>query len=375
MRKLVTTIACIVMMMACCGTIAMADTDLPVECEHDFYEYQEQELTCETDGIVCQRCWACGYEETVITPATGHDFGEWYYEYDWDKPDCEWSGTMVQKCQNEDCWEENHKTIPALGHKYKKKTVKARPFNNGYIETTCSRCGDWNGETTIYAPKRIKLSKANFTYTGNIKKPTVKVYNNCGYLINAKHYTVTYQKGRKNVGKYKVTVTFKNSSDKYRGKMTTSFNINPKGTYITKLTKGNESFTVKWKKGGNQITGYQIRYCEDNDMSWASYKNIKSRSKVSTKISNLWEDQKYYVQIRTYKTVNGKKFFSPWSKKKTIRTKAATSYYDDDDYTGAIYITRTGECYHARACGNGTYYLSTLSEALALGLRPCQKCF
>lgn len=377
MRKLVTTIACIAMMLACCSAIAMADTNASADCEHYFYEHEEQELTCETDGIISYTCWECGYEEIVTIPATDHSFGKWQYETEWDKPECEYSGEMVQKCKNEGCWEQNYKTIPALGHTYKTKTIKARPFNNGYTETTCTRCGDWKNDTTIYAPKRIKLSKANFVCDGKIKKPTVKVFNNRGNIIDPKHYTVTYQKGRIAIGQYKVTVTFKAGSKKYRGKMTTSFNINPKPVSITKLTKGNESFSVKWKKGGKQVTGYQIRYCDGSDMSWANYKNIKSRGKVSTKISNLWEDQKYFVQIRTYKVVNGKKFFSTWSKKKTIRTKTAVSSYDDDDdyYTGGIYITRTGECYHTHACGNGTYYLSSLAEAQARGLRACKKCF
>lgn len=33
------------------------------------------------------------------------------------------------------------------------------------------------------------------------------------------------------------------------------------------------------------------------------------------------EEKKYYVRIRTYKTVSGKKVYSSWSKAKTIKTK------------------------------------------------------
>lgn len=40
-----------------------------------------------------------------------------------------------------------------------------------------------------------------------------------------------------------------------------------------------------------------------------------------------------------------------------------------------VYITRTGECYHKRKCGNGTYYKSTLKHAKSLGLRKCKKCY
>ena len=40
-----------------------------------------------------------------------------------------------------------------------------------------------------------------------------------------------------------------------------------------------------------------------------------------------------------------------------------------------VYVTRTGSKYHTHKCGNGTYYASTLSAALARGLTACKKCF
>ena len=51
--------------------------------------------------------------------------------------------------------------------------------------------------------------------------------------------------------------------------------------------------------------------------------------------------------------------------------------YEGESYSGGgtVYVTRTGECYHTHACGNGNYYEATLAEAEARGLRPCQKCY
>ncbi len=40
-----------------------------------------------------------------------------------------------------------------------------------------------------------------------------------------------------------------------------------------------------------------------------------------------------------------------------------------------VYVTRTGSKYHTHKCGNGTYYASTLSAAIARGLTACAKCF
>lgn len=40
-----------------------------------------------------------------------------------------------------------------------------------------------------------------------------------------------------------------------------------------------------------------------------------------------------------------------------------------------VYVTKTGKRYHYdNHCNGGTYYLSTLSDALARGLTPCNKC-
>lgn len=43
--------------------------------------------------------------------------------------------------------------------------------------------------------------------------------------------------------------------------------------------------------------------------------------------------------------------------------------------TQTVLVTRTGEKYHARKCGNGTYTEATMDQALARGLTPCSKCF
>ena len=40
-----------------------------------------------------------------------------------------------------------------------------------------------------------------------------------------------------------------------------------------------------------------------------------------------------------------------------------------------VYITKTGKRYHYDdSCNGGTYYESTLEEALNRGLTPCEKC-
>ena len=103
--------------------------------------------------------------------------------------------------------------------------------------------------------------------------------------------------------------------------------INPKGTSLSKVTKAEKAATVKWKKQSSKmssprITGYQIQLATNSKFT----KNkktvtVKGYSKTSKKVTGLKGCKKYYVKIRTYKTVNGTKHYWPWSKTKTVTTK------------------------------------------------------
>lgn len=56
-------------------------------------------------------------------------------------------------------------------------------------------------------------------------------------------------------------------------------------------------------------------------------------------------------------------------------TVNAKSQSISTDSNAQVLITRTGECYHRRKCGNGTYFWVSFSEAQSRGLRACQKCY
>lgn len=167
----------------------------------------------------------------------------------------------------------------------------------------------------------VKLSTTKYTYDGKVKSPTLTVKNSDGKaLVKGTDYTVTVPSGRKNVGKYTYKVTFKG---KYAGNTakSLSFTIVPKGTTISSLTAVSKGFTVKWSKKTTQTTGYQIRYSTSSSMSNAKTVTVSKNTTVSKKITGLTAKKKYYVQVRTYKTVNGTKYYSSWSAKKYVTTK------------------------------------------------------
>lgn len=183
--------------------------------------------------------------------------------------------------------------------------------------------------TVFYAPIYVgngvfKLSTTNYTYNGKVQTPSISVTDVKGNTVQPSNYTVSYSSGRKSVGTYKVTVKF--NGDLYGGSGSAYFNINPKGTSISKVSKAKKAFTVKWKRQSanmatSRITGYQIRYSTSSKMTGAKSKTVKGYKYTSKKITKLKAKKKYYVQIRTYKTVSGKNYYSSWSKVKSVTTR------------------------------------------------------
>ena len=102
---------------------------------------------------------------------------------------------------------------------------------------------------------------------------------------------------------------------------TTVFATNIPSTTITSVKAKSEAFTIKWKKKTN-IAGYQIQYSSDKKLK-KNNKSVTVTKQKTTKatVKKLKSKKKYYVRVRTYKTVNGKKIYSSWSKVKSVKTK------------------------------------------------------
>ena len=205
-------------------------------------------------------------------------------------------------------------------HSYKQiDLTKATTSKNGSIKYKCSACGKTK-TTTVYRIKTVKLRAKTLTYNGKVRKPTVKVTNSKGKAISSKYYTVTYPEGRKKVGSYKVKIKF---TGRYKGTVYRTFKINPPKSYVTDLDGKSKAFKVKWKKKTAQTSGYQIRYSTSSTFKTKYTKTLKVKGYNHSykTIKNLKADKKYYVKVRTYKIVDGKYYYSAWSKKKTVRTK------------------------------------------------------
>ncbi|MGE9876428.1 fibronectin type III domain-containing protein, partial [Hornefia butyriciproducens] len=304
-----------------CG-ITDTRTEKDTALGHDFGEWTEiQSSSCVDKGSEQRICKRCQLTETRDVQASGHT---WDDDYTIDQEaTCTEDGSKSIHCQKCKAVKDSQ-VIPALCHKYEYEITKATTSKNGSIETKCSVCGDMTSSTAIYYPKSLKLSTTNYNYSGGVKTPAVSVIDAYGNAVSSSNYSVSYASGRKSVGSYKVTVTFK--GDKYSGSKYTYFYINPKGTSIAKVSGAKKAFNVKWKKQSSKmttttITGYQIRYSTSSKMTSPKYKTVKGYKSTSKKITKLSAKKKYYVQVRTYKTVSGKTYYSSWSSVKSVKTK------------------------------------------------------
>ncbi|MDE5965699.1 MAG: fibronectin type III domain-containing protein [Lachnospiraceae bacterium] len=95
--------------------------------------------------------------------------------------------------------------------------------------------------------------------------------------------------------------------------------MTPSKTSITSLSGGKKSITVKWKKV--TCSGYEIQYADNAKMKKAVTKTIKKSGTTKLTVKKLKAKKKYYVRVRAYKTINGKKYYSGWSKIKSVKTK------------------------------------------------------
>lgn len=199
--------------------------------------------------------------------------------------------------------------------------------NAGTYSITVSGIGNYSGEIvkkfTVspqkISPSSVILYTSTFTYNKRTVTPEIFVRNaDRKGLVQNRDYQVSYTGNRKNVGTHGITVSGKGN---YSGSVTKSFRINPPKTKLSKLNAGKRSVTVKWKKQTQQVSGYQIRYSKKSSMKGAKTVWVKSSKKVSRKITRLNSRKRYYFQIRTYKSVNGTKYYSGWSSKKKVTVK------------------------------------------------------
>ena len=187
----------------------------------------------------------------------------------------------------------------------------------------CTECGEILETAEIPAlgaaditSAKVTLASSSLEFTGKTQKPSPTVTLNGKKLKNGTDYTVSY-KNNKAIGKAYVIVKGKNN---YTGTIKKSFNIVPQKQVIVKLSAQAKAFSVKWTLNKN-VTGYQIKYSTASNFSGGKSVYIKKNTSAKKTLTSLKSKKTYYVKVRSYKTVNGVKYYGAWSNAKKIRTK------------------------------------------------------
>lgn len=230
---------------------------------------------------------------------------------------CTQEGERIYTCT--DCGKTKVEAIPMTEHAWTEKTVKATPQKNGYTAKVCKNCNKETDRKEISAPAVVELSKELYSYNGKTHKPSVKVKDAAGNKVAKANYNVTYTKNKK-IGNAKVTVTFQGTQ--YEGRMTKKFTIASPKSAVSEVKAAKKSMTVTWKKQKKNVSGYQIQYSTSGKFDkTVKTKTVKGNKKTSLKISKLKAKKTYYVRVRTYKTVKGKRYYSGWSVAKKVKVK------------------------------------------------------
>lgn len=208
------------------------------------------------------------------------------------------------------------------GKDYKVKYTDNKGAGSASVEVT--GIGNYTGsqktgfKIQAAAVKNTTVTMAeSVTYTGKALKPKVKVYFAAKKLASGKDYTVTYKKN-KVVGKASVVIKGKGN---FKGKKTVTFDIGVAAPKITGISAKSNKMKLEWSQQ-QQADGYEIQYSTDKNFRIKVKKKvISSNTKLSFQSGKLKKGSKYYVRMRSYINVSGKKVYGGYSAAKSVKIK------------------------------------------------------
>ncbi|MBR1629694.1 MAG: fibronectin type III domain-containing protein [Lachnospiraceae bacterium] len=220
-------------------------------------------------------------------------------------------------------------TFRYIGNEKKTLTSPALTLGKG---TYYIRINDYYHSTVPY---RFKIMTAKLSQSLKVSYPSslvkgksgqIKVSGNKGSLsyTSSKSAVVSVSSNgkltAKSVGKVNVVIKAAATGNYLSASKTISITVIPSGTSLSSLRNGaTRKMIVKWKKNST-VSGYEIQYSTSSSFKSGNKKATVSRaSTVSKTIGSLSKGKTYYVRIRTYKTVGGKKYYSSWSGAKKVK--------------------------------------------------------
>ena len=165
----------------------------------------------------------------------------------------------------------------------------------------------------------FSLEETKLAYTGEELKPNVIVKNAEGHIISVDNYDVAYSNNIK-PGKANVKVYMKND---YEGEGSLDFIITPKKASKPKLESiQQKKFTVTV---GEDLTasGYQIKYSTSSKFSSSKAVLLGKTTGIRKTITGV-KNKTYYVKVRNYKNIDGKRVYGEYSSTAKIKVKSTS---------------------------------------------------
>ena len=183
----------------------------------------------------------------------------------------------------------------------------------------------------ISSAKYVKKNQVRISYTKVDGADTYELYRRIGTkgsytkikTVSSKYAYVT-DKTAKKAGTYYYKVKAVSKAKPYLSASASSaksikvMSFSAKAKF--KLTAAKKAFTFKFKTKVTNADGYQIQYATKSNFKGAKTATV-SKSAKSKKISKLKAKTTYYVRVRAYKTIGGKKVYGAYSSKIKIKTK------------------------------------------------------
>ena len=282
------------------------DTLLPLQTNIVQFNISDDELTYEEEGgaVITASVTSDSNEvnigdnnSSVLIEKHIHDWSEWTVETE---PTCVDEGKKTRVCNT--CTKQEKAVISPTGvHTYSKQVVLPTYDEQGYTIYTCEVCN--------YSYKD--------DFTDKLERPAEKPTENPTTPINPP----VSNSDLPSVAPSTSTITPNPSPTPNSATTAPKIVAKPKSASIKKVKAARKAISVIWKKVSG-VKGYQVQVATDKKFK----KNkktvtIKKQKTTKTTVKKLKAKKKYYVRIRTYKIVNGKKVYSSWSKVKSVKTK------------------------------------------------------
>ena len=272
------------------------DTLLPLQTNIVQFNISDDELTYEEEGgaVITASVTSDSNEvnigdnnSSVLIEKHIHDWSEWTVETE---PTCVDEGKKTRVCNT--CTKQEEAAISPTGkHVFSKQVVAPTYDEQGYTIYTCEVCN--------YSYKD--------DYTAKLERPVEKPAAAPTNPTTSNSAATLPQSA--------------NSQASNNESITSAQVQKPNKTSVKKSKAKKGSVELTWSKTKG-VKGYEIQLATDKKFK----KNkktvtIKKQKTTKTTVKKLKAKKKYYVRIRTYKTVNGKKVYSSWSKVKSVKTK------------------------------------------------------